>query len=146
MGNTEKLAKALKLLEVFSGEENCLAFAVYNLFQLCQSISALEGASRAEIESAIPSLSGTCDCIEQVLVSYTFEPEGTTTRVSSLRFAPAAIPFKYFLAEAMSQLSLFKIQLKALHSEIQISSSVSQILNLAQPARHEINQLGISDR
>lgn len=142
--NTEELAKALKLLEVLSGGKDSLAFAVYNFFHLHQSISALDGASRAEIESSLPSLSETTKCIEQVLVSY--EPEGTTTRVSSLRFAPAVVPFTSFLAEAMSQLSLFKVQLKALESEIQISSSVSQILNLAQPNQHEIIQLGISDR
>lgn len=142
--NMEELAKALKLLEVFAREEDSLAFAVYNFFQLSQSISALDGASQAEIESTVPSLSETCNRIEQVLESY--QPDSTTTQRSSLRFSPDVVPLASFLAEAMSQLSLFKLQLKALQSEIQISSSVSQILSLAQPQRHEINQLGISDR
>lgn len=142
--NMEELEQALKLLEVFAVEDNSLAFAVYNFFQLHQSISALDGASRGDIESAIPSLSEACRSIEQVLISY--KSEGKTTRESSLCLTPVVVPLASFLAEAISQISLFKLQLTALQSEIQISSSVSQILNLAQPKYHEVNELGISDR
>lgn len=141
--NMEDLEQALKLLEVIAVEPDSLAFAVYNFFQLYESISELDGASRAEIESALPSLSKACRSVEKVLVSY--KSEGATTRRSSLCFAPVVVPFVSFLEEAMSQISLFKMQLTALQSEIRISSSVSQILNLTQPKHHEVNELGISD-
>ncbi|CAJ1941899.1 unnamed protein product [Cylindrotheca closterium] len=142
--NMEKLEQALKLLEVFAVEGDSLALALCNLFQLYQSISELDGASRAEIECAIPSLSEACSSIEQVLVTYKLE--GTARREAFVCFAPVVVPFVSFLAEAMSQISLFKIKLTALQSEIQISGSVSQILNLAQPKHQEVNRLGISDR
>lgn len=142
--NTDELEMALKLLEVFARGEDSLAFAIYNFFQLYHSVSALDGACRAEVESAVPQLSETCKFIEQVLASY--ELESAISIGSSLRFAPAVVPFRSFLAEAMSQLSLFHLQLRALDSEIQISSSVSQILNLAQPKGHDIKQFSVSDR
>jgi hypothetical protein len=85
-----------------------------------------------------------CKSIEQVFVTYKGEEE--RVQGPALRFAPTVVPISSFLAEGLSQISLFKLQLKALQSGISISSTASQILNLSQPLPHEFKETGLSAR
>jgi nuclear pore complex protein Nup98-Nup96 len=142
--NKENLDESLKLLEVFAVDESSLACAVYNFFQLYRSILSLEGATRAEIDASMPTLMESCKSIEQVFVTYKGEEE--RVQGPALRFAPTVVPISSFLAEGLSQISLFKLQLKALQSGISISSTASQILNLSQPLPHEFKETGLSAR
>ena len=142
--NKEKLAEAHRLLEVFSGDKSSLASAVFSFFQVYQNILLLEGASRTEIEVAMPALFETCEEVEQVFAAYRLGEE--KLQGPPLRLVPhtTSVPMASFLAEALSQISLFKCQLKGLEAGISISNTASQILNLSQPK--EFRESGISAR
>jgi nuclear pore complex protein Nup98-Nup96 len=142
--NKEKLDESLKLLEVFAVDKNSLAYAVYTFFQVYQSILTLEGASSTEIEGTMPALLEACDSIEQVFVAYKSGEDRQQGK--AIRFVPALVPLSSFLAEALSQLSLFKLQMKALQAGISISSTASQILNLSTPEREEFKENSMSAR
>jgi hypothetical protein len=142
--NKEKLAEAHRLLEVFSVDESSLAYAVFNFFQVYQNILLLEGASHAEIDAAMPALFETCENVEQVFAAYRSGED--KLQGPALRLVPDTnlVPMASFLAEGLSQISLFKLQLKALQAGISISSTASQILNLCQPK--DFKESGISAR
>eukprot|EP00980_Cylindrotheca_fusiformis_P027840 scaffold22560_cov135-Cylindrotheca_fusiformis.AAC.51 len=140
----ENLAESLKLLEVFAVDETSLACAVYDFFQLYGSIMSLEGAPQADIDGAMPALLESCESIEHVFATYKGEQE--RVQGPDLCFPPTVVPISSFLAEGLSQISLFKLQLKALQSGISISSTASQILNLSEPLRHEVKEAGLAAR
>ena len=134
----------LKLLEVFAVDESSLACAVFYFFNLYQDLLNLEGAPQDEIDDAMPALEETCESVEQVFAKYKLEEE--LLHGPSIRFAPTVVPLSSFLAEGLSQISRFKLQLRALKSGISISSTASQILNLSQPDPQEFEKTGISAR
>ena len=142
--NKGKLDESLKLLEVFAVDDTSLACAVFYFFNLYQTLLNLEGAPQDEIETVMPTLEKTCETVEQVFVRYKSEEE--SLHGPSIRFAPTVVPLSSFLAEGLSQISRFKLQLKALKSGISISSTASQILNLSQPEPEELEKTGISAR
>lgn len=142
--NRDNLDESLKVLEVFAVDESSLACAVFDFFQLHRSILNLEGAPRSEIDAAMPTLIDSCNRIEDVFVTYKGQAE--TIEGPALRFAPTVVPISSFLAESLSQVSLFKLQLKALQSGISLSSTASQILNLARPLPHEFKENDLSAR
>ena len=142
--NKDKLAGARRILEVFSVDEGTLVFAVFNFFQIYENILLLEGASRAEIDSALPDLLETCESVEKVFAAYRSGEE--KLQGPALRMIPDTnmVPMASFLAEGLSQVSLFKLQLRALQSGISLSSTASQILNLTQPV--DLKESGIAAR
>jgi hypothetical protein len=142
--NKEKLQNACKLLEPFSSDDTTLVSAVFDFFQVYENIRSLEGASPVAINAAMPELWETCEKVEQIFAAYRLGEE--RLKGPALRLVPddKLVPISSFLAEGLSQISLFKLQLKALQAGISISSTASQILNLAQPK--EFNGGGISAR
>lgn len=142
--NKSDLAEARMVLDAFSVDSESLAGAVFDFFQIYEAIALLEKATQEEVDSSVPLLLERCDQVEQVFASYRFgeaKLQGPT-----LRIIPDAkmVPMACFLAEVLSQISLFKFQLQALRSHLGLSSTATQILNLAQGG--EMTDFGISAR
>jgi nuclear pore complex protein Nup98-Nup96 len=125
-----KVQESLQLLEVFSAEEGSLTSALFDLFQVYQNILQLEGAGRAEIEAAIPLLFETCDSVEEIFAAYRSGEE--KLRGPALRIIPdtKVVALSSFLAEALAQISLFKLQIKALEAGVSTSNIASHLMNL----------------
>jgi hypothetical protein len=142
--NKDRLEQSRPLLEVFSVNDSSLATAMFDFFQVYENILALERSGRAEIDTAVPLLLEACEDVGQVFAAYRSGEE--RLQGPALRLIPDTklVPMASFLAEGLSQISLFKLQLRALQAGISISSTASQILNLSQPK--DFNESGISAR
>ena len=142
--NKADLASARHLLDAFSVDSSSLAGAVFDFFQIHEDIARLEHAAQPEIDVAVPTLLERCEQVEHTLASYRSgeaKLQGPTLRIIPEK---KTVPMACFLAEGLSQISLFKLQLRALQSQMSISSTATQILNLAQP--NEMIDSGISAR
>jgi hypothetical protein len=82
--------------------------------------------------------------VEKTLVSY--HAGEMKLQGPSLRLIPGtkAIPMAFFLAESLSQISLFKMRLRAIMSGACLSNTPSQFLDLALP--EDMLPGGISER
>jgi hypothetical protein len=140
----DKVKEALDLVEVFSATESSLASAVFDFFQIYQNILLLEGASRTKIDAAVPALFETCDIVEQIFASYRLGEE--KLHGPALRIIPPTklVPMTSFLAEGLAQISLFKLQLKALEAGVSISNIASQLLNITSSS--DFKDSGMSSR
>ena len=142
--NKEKTSEALTLLQSFAVDESSLAFAMSSFFQVHTSISQLRNQRKDEIEKALPNLLSACKNIEEVFSSYLTSEE--TLQGPTLRMVQGTttVPMACFLAEGLSQISLFKLQLRALQEGISLSNTASQILNLS--LAKDISVGGLSSR
>lgn len=142
--NQSDLTKARMVLDAFSVDSESLAGAVLDFFQIYEAIALLGKATQEEVDTAVPLLLERCDQVEQVFASYRFGE--AKLQGPALRIIPEAkiVPMACFLAEVLSQLSLFKFQLRALQSRLGLSSTATQILNLAQAG--DVMDLGMSAR
>ena len=131
--NKTKLKETLGLVEVFASAENNLVSAVVDFFHVYQTIHVLEGASRSERDAAIPALMETCNTVEQILKSYRSGNESLQGPALGIVPDTKRVPMESFLAEGLAQISLFKLQLKALQAGIPIASIASQIMKLTTP-------------
>jgi nuclear pore complex protein Nup98-Nup96 len=122
-----KVKEALTLVEIFACEENTLSTAVFDFFQVYQNILMLDGSSREEIEAAMPALVETCNSVEQILSAHRTGEEKLQGPTLGIIPATKRVPMEFFLAESLAQISLFRLQLKALESGFPISNISSQI-------------------
>ncbi len=131
--NKDDLGEARMVLDAFSVDSNSLAGAVVDFFHLYEDILLLEEATSADVDAAISPMLDRCEQVEQVFASY--RSGQAKLRGPTLRIFPAAktVPMASFLAEGLSQISLFKLQLRALQLHLSLSSTATQLLNLSQP-------------
>jgi Nuclear protein 96/Nucleoporin autopeptidase len=135
----EKLADVLHLLKVFATSENVpLASAVLDFFEIHRRIQMMSEQPREEIEAAIPAFLEVCDEVEQVFVSQQRDDDAKFVSDSFV------VPMASFLAEGLSQISLFRLQVLALQSGKSVSSTASQIFMLA--ANDDLGTRDFSDR
>ena len=139
-----KLKETLALVDVFASAENNLVSAVVDFFQVYQNIHMLEGASRSERDAAIPALMEACSTVEQILKAYRTGDEKRQGPALGIVPDSKRVPMESFLAEGLAQISLFKLQLKALEAGIPISSIASQIMKLTTP--DDFSSHGITSR
>ncbi len=123
----EKLTDMLQLLKALaSSEDASLARAVFDFFEIHRTIEALDGKPREEIEAQIPALLEACDEVEKVFITQQSDEGGSEFFPDSV-----VVPVSSFLAEGLSQVSLFRLQVLALQSDMSVSSTASQMLKLA---------------
>lgn len=128
--NGEKLSDMMELLKALvSSEDVPLASAVLDLFQIYRTIQSLDGGSREEIDASIPALLDACDEVEETFV----RQQRQSYDADVIEFFPDSIvvPMASFLAEGLSQISLFRLQVLALQSDVSVGSTASQMLKLA---------------
>jgi nuclear pore complex protein Nup98-Nup96 len=140
----ETLAEARIVLDAFSVDSGSLAGAVFDFFYIYEDILRLAKAAQKVIDSTVPSLLERCEQVEHTFASY--QSGEAKLQGPTLRIVPGTrtVPMACFLAEGLSQISLFKLQLRALKSQLSLSSTATQILNLAQPS--DMMDSGISAR
>lgn len=142
--NKGMLAEARIVLDAFSVDSDSLAGAVFDFFYIYEDILRLEQAAQAEIDSEVPPMLERCEQVERTFAAY--KSGEAKLQGPTLRIIPGTrtVPMACFLAEGLSQISLFKLQLQALKSQLSLSSTATQILNLAHPS--DMMDIGISAR
>ena len=131
--NKRALAEARMVLDAFSGNEHSLTSAVNDMFSIYEEILRLERLSCGDIDEMAPSLLERCERVEKTLVSC---HEGAMKlHAQSLRLIPATktVPVACFLAESLSQISLFKLRLRTMLSRRRPVYSQSLFLDTAHP-------------
>lgn len=129
----ETLSHARDLLSVFALEEKSLANAIFEFFIVYEDVLKLEkeNASKEIIDQAVPELLESCAAIEEIFASHQSgeaKLKGPTLRMVS---SSKTVPMTCFLAEALSQTSLLKLQLRALKSGMKKATTATQVFNLS---------------
>jgi len=140
----EKLEEALDLLEVFAVDDDSLPTAVYDFFQVYREVRRLEGAPSSEVKLKSHQLLKTCDDIETVIVAHRAKQEKQQGNPIHIIPESKVVPMQCFLAETLSQVSLLKLQVRALQSGKHLRSTASQILNLSK--LEDLTDSGIAAR
>ncbi len=142
--NKRALAEARTVLDAFSGNEDSLTSAVNDMFSVYEEILRLERLSCGEIDEMAPLLLERCERVEKTLVWC--HDGAMKLHAQSLRLIPATktVPVECFLAESLSQISLFKLRLRAMLSHRRPVNSQSLFLDTAHS--EDMRSGGISER
>jgi len=142
----DAIIEARMVLKAFSGSnDDSLSTGVEEIFDIYEELLRLERFSREDIEEITPSLIARCETVEKTLASYNVGKK--QLQGASLGLVPGTktVPMPCFLAESLSQISLFKLRLRALLSRTAVRNGApSQLLDFTRS--DDVVGGGISER
>eukprot|EP00529_Nitzschia_sp_RCC80_P004974 CAMPEP_0113464782 /NCGR_PEP_ID=MMETSP0014_2-20120614/13382_1 /TAXON_ID=2857 /ORGANISM="Nitzschia sp." /LENGTH=958 /DNA_ID=CAMNT_0000356881 /DNA_START=58 /DNA_END=2934 /DNA_ORIENTATION=- /assembly_acc=CAM_ASM_000159 len=129
--DNDQCSDFLSTLESISGSDRSLSKAVLDLFDINKTIKSLDGCTANQLKEELTVLKEACNDIESTLTKVKF----------SLRYlkqfpqiSPCSrtdtVDMKYFVSEALRDVTLFRLQLLALENQKSIHGSLSELLVL----------------
>ena len=134
VASSEVTEKSLRLLESFDSELSPISLAIKNLFELAKDVDRLSHSPRKVVLDEVPNLLLICNEIGKAIAHQ--KENAKFKNGSALNFQPSfeTPPVSSLLAEALAEVSFFRLQLKALERGIEITNETTKkrlVANLA---------------